>query len=280
MPNDGGHLLLSDEERRALIDVEPSAAQFIRKIVGPDEFIYDLPRWCLWLRDAKPSELRSMPEVLQRIASVKAKRLQSSREETKELANTPALFGEIRQPSVKYLAVPKTSSERRHYIPMGFLPPEVITTTDIFMLAGAGAFEFGVLTSQMHMAWTRQICGRLKSDYRYSSSLVYNSFPWPVEPTAKQKAAVVTAAESVLEAREQFPGQTFADLYDPLAMPKALREAHRDLDRAVDRCYRSQPFTSERQRVEYLFDLYQRLAAPLTAPTKGRTKRHRATKPI
>ncbi|MEZ6234444.1 MAG: type IIL restriction-modification enzyme MmeI [Phycisphaerales bacterium] len=142
----------------------------------------------------------------------------------------------------------------------------------------ATPFHFGVLTSGMHMAWVRQICGRLKSDFRYSSKLVYNNFPWPPSPSDKHKAAVESAAQGVLDARDSFKGQTLADLYDPLAMPKALRDAHRTLDRAVDRCYRTAPFTSERQRVEYLFDLYQKLTAPLTAPAKPARKPRRTAK--
>lgn len=164
----------------------------------------------------------------------------------------------------------KTSSERRPYIPIGFLQPNIVTTTEIQMIPGATPYHFGILTSEMHMAWVRQVCGRLESRYRYSNKLVYNNFPWPQDVSERQRGVVEACAEEVLAVRASFKGQTLADLYDPLAMPKALREAHKDLDRAVDKCYRSAPFTGERQRVEYLFELYQKLTTPLTAETAGK----------
>ena len=156
---------------------------------------------------------------------------------------------------------------------MGFLSPEAIASGSALIVPGATLIHFGVLTSEMHMAWMRRVCGRMKSDYQYSARLVYNNFPWPQNVSDKQEAAIKIAAQAVLDARQKFPGQTLADLYNPLAMPKLLRDAHRVLDRAVDKCYRSAPFSSERARVEYLFDLYQRLTAPLTAPAKTRHRK-------
>ena len=197
-----------------------------------------------------------------------AERAKSKRATTKDLAKTPFLFGEIRQPNRRYLAIPKTSSEGRAYIPVAFLGPEVIAASDSFTVSGAELFHFGVLTSHMHMAWARYVCGRLKSDYRYSAGIVYNNYPWPQDVPDTQRMAVEAAAQAVLDARAQHPTSTLADLYDPLAMPAPLLRAHQQLDRAVDRCYRPEPFPSDRHRVEYLFALYEKLTAPLVAPAK------------
>jgi hypothetical protein len=197
---------------------------------------------------------------------------------TRALAATPTLFGEIRHATApNYLAIPKVSSERRRYIPIGYLPNKVIPGDKIFFIDDANLYTFGVLTSEMHMAWMRQVCGRLKSDYSYSSSLVYNNYPWP-EATPEQKASVEQGAQAVLDARSLFLSpngkSTLADLYDPVAMPPALAKAHADLDRAVEKCYRKEPFASDRERVEFLFALYERLTAPLVAP-KNKTPRRK-----
>jgi hypothetical protein len=274
MPNDGGHLILTEEEKTLLLNDEPDAKKFVRPFLGAEEFINGGHRWCLWLKDASPAELRVLPEVMKRVEGVRKHREASSRTTTRELARTPTLFGEIRQPAKKYLLIPSVSSENRKFIPLDFMPASVIGSNLVLFVPGASFFHFGVLSSSMHMAWMRQVCGRLKSDYRYSNKLVYNNFPWPQEPTAKQKAAVEDAAQAVLDARKKFPDSTLADLYDPLAMPPALVKAHAELDRAVERCYRSQPFDSDRQRVEYLFALYEKLTAPLLpSAKKGRQKK-------
>jgi hypothetical protein len=196
----------------------------------------------------------------------------SKRAVTNELAKTPFLFGEIRQPREPYIGIPKTSSEKRLYIPIGHLPSSVVAGSEIFTLSQSQPYHFGILTSAMHMAWVRQVCGRLKSDYRYSAKLVYNNYPWPTEATKAQKDRVAECAEKVLGVRQGYLDgiSTLADLYDPLTMPAPLLKAHRMLDRAVDRCYRSKPFASERERVEYLFQLYEQITSPLapTAPKK------------
>ena len=176
-----------------------------------------------------------------------------------------------------YLVVPKVSSERRPYIPIGFLKPATLCSDLVFIVDGAHHFHFGMLSSKMHMAWMRQVAGRLKSDYRYSTGLVYNNYPWPDSPTTGQRAAVEQAAQRVLDARTDFPGATLADLYDPLAMPPALTAAHAALDRAVDKCYRPAEFASDRARVEYLFQLYEQITAPLAPSTTGKPKRTRKT---
>jgi hypothetical protein len=212
--------------------------------------------------------------VLRRVASVREAREESNRAETKNLAKTPTLFGEIRQPKKSYLLVPKVSSEARPYLPVGFVKPDTIANGSALIIPNATLFHFGVLSSAMHVAWMRYTCGRMKSDYQYSSQIVYNNFPWPENPTVKQRDAVEEKAQGVLDARQRFPTATLADLYDPLAMPPALVKAHQALDRAVDLCYRREPFETERQRVEYLFSIYEKLTAPLLpAPAQRRGRK-------
>lgn len=269
-------LILSDEERSFILSQCPDADPFIRRLFGAEEFLNGQVRWCLWLVDAPATLVRNCSAIRAHLDDVRAFRLSSSRTQTQELAATPGLFGEIRQPMNRYLLVPKVSSESRPYLPMGFLGAEHIASGSALVIDGASHYEFGILTSAMHMAWLNRVCGRLESRFQYSAQLVYNNFPWPQDPTDAQKAAVEDAAQAVLDARAKFPNQTLADLYDPLAMPKPLRDAHRALDKAVDRCYRRAPFDTERARVEYLFDLYQQLTAPLTAtPTKPKAKKTR-----
>jgi len=274
MPNDGGHLLLTEDEKMDLLEKEPGAKKFIRVFLGAQEFINGERRWCLWLKDASPDEIRAMPEVRRRVEEVRKHRATSKRQTTKNLANTPTLFGEIRQPESTYLLIPSVSSENRKYIPIGFMPKTIIGSNLVLFVPHARLYHFGVLSSAMHMAWVRQVCGRLKSDYRYSNKLVYNNYPWPESPSEKQLASVETAAQGVLDVRKEYltKGATLADLYDPLAMPPGLTKAHTELDRAVDRCYRSQPFTSDRQRVEFLFALYERITTPLL-PTRRKNRR-------
>jgi hypothetical protein len=220
------------------------------------------------LKGTAPQEVRSIAGLKKRVEAVREFRLASKKEPTRRHATSPSLFAEIRQPSSDYLLIPSASSETRKYIPMGFISKDVVANNLVMFVPGAGLFHFGILSSSMHNAWTRQVCGRLKSDYRYSNKLVYNNFPWPDSPSSKQCLAVETAAQQVLEARKEFPKATLADLYDPLAMPPALVKAHADLDRVVELCYRPQAFQSDRQRVEFLFALYERLTAPLIAPAK------------
>jgi len=268
-------LLLDSDERKELVRECPDARKWIRRIYGSEEFINGIERWCLWLVDISPSELRAMPAIMRRVERVRQNRLVSTRQTTRELANTPWLFGENRQPASRYLLIPSVSSEHRPYIPMGFMDPKVIASNLVLVVPNATLYHFGTLSSLMHMAWVRQVCGRLESRYRYSNRLVYNNYPWPIDPSDAKKQAVEDAAQRVLDVRAAHPNQTLADLYDPLAMPKDLRDAHRKLDRAVDRCYRSQPFTSDRQRVEYLFELYEKLTAPLIAPDRPSSSRRR-----
>lgn len=192
MPNDGGYLLLSQEDKKSLSGAEPIAEKWLRPYLGSEEFINGIERWCLWLNGISPDELKKMPLVLQRVNGVKTTRIASKREATQELAATPTLFGENRQPTGSYLAIPKTSSERRQFIPIAFLKSGSIASTELFTLEHANLFAFGILCSTMHMAWVRSVCGRFKSDYRYSAGIVYNNYPWPKSPTEKQTQAVET----------------------------------------------------------------------------------------
>ena len=224
---------------------------------------------------------------MERVHAVAIHRKKSKRQTTKELAEVPACFGEIRQPDCAYLLIPSVSSERRRYIPIGFMRPDVIASNLVLLVPGANLYHFGVLSSAMHMAWVRQVAGRLESRYRYSNKIVYNNFPWPAEPTAGQRGRVEEAAQRILDLRvelgdgragflahgeEKRQTACLADLYDHEGMPLPLYKAHAALDRAVDRCYRRQPFTSDRQRVEFLFALYEELTAPLL-PASRKTKR-------
>ena len=261
-PIDGGGFLMTKVEKDALLKDEPNATKWIRPFIGAEEFINGAERYCLWLLDIEPSELRSMPKVLERVESVRKSRLLSKREATRDLAKTPSQFAFISHPTSDYLFIPRVSSERRQFIPIGFMQPSTVASDSGLIVPNATIFHFGVLTSTMHMSWVRQVCGRLKSDYRYSNKLVYNNYPFPQNQTPEQYKAVEEAAQAVLDTREHFKGQTLADLYDPNTMPAELVKAHDKLDRAVDKCYRKEPFTSERERVEFLFALHQKMMPP------------------
>jgi hypothetical protein len=221
--------------------------------------------------DAQPHELKQMPEVLKRIEAVKKFRLDSVAPSTRKFANTPAIFRDRNQPDT-YILIPSTTSENRRYIPMGFFGKNVIANNSCHILPNGKLFHFGVLMSALHMAWVRTVCGRLKSDYRYSKDIVYNNFPWPESPTEKQTKAIEAAAQKVLDTRALFPDSSLADLYDPLTMPPALVKAHQELDRAVDLAYRAQPFTGETNRMEFLFGLYEKYTAGLFVPVKKKKK--------
>jgi type I restriction-modification system DNA methylase subunit len=274
---DGGNLLLSDEEKAELISVEPKAAKWIRPFLMGDEFINNIGRWCLWLVNIPPAELRAMPHVLKRVEGVRAMREASTKSATVALASTPTLFGEIRQPkSKRYLAIPKVSSERRQFIPIGYLDSDVICGDKIFFVDDASLFTFGVLTSTMHNAWMRYTCGRLKSDYSYSNTIVYNNYPWPGfagEPLSdKHRNAIEQAAHCVLDARAQFADASLADLL----------KAHQKLDAAVDAAYQpsggKKTYASDAERVAFLFELYQRITSLLPVPATKKARKTRSTK--
>ena len=257
-PTDGGNLVIQEDEIENFISHEPSAEKYIRLFLGPLEFINSKKRYCLWLKDCSPNELRSMPMVLERIAAVREFRLASKKQQTQRRADSPHLFAEIRQPDTNYILFPRTSSERRRYLPIGFLPSKVIAG-DTIILPDATLYHFGILTSNVHNAWMRVVCGRMKSDYRYSSTLVYNNFPWPT-PTDEQKAKIEQTAQQILDARALYPDSSLADLYDELTMPVELRRAHQQNDRAVMQAYGfNVKNMTESQCVAELFKLYQEL---------------------
>ena len=272
-PIDGGNYLFTPEEKAEFLAKEPQAEPFFRRWLGSEEFLNGIERWCLWIGECPPEKLHAMPEAMKRIEAVRDLRLNSKSAPTKKLASIPTRFHVENMPKGNYLLIPEVSSERRNYIPMGFISPDILSSNLVKIFPDATPYHFGILSSAIHMAWVRQVCGRLESRYRYSAKLVYNNFPWP-EPTEKQRKAVENAAQAVLDARKEFPTATLAALYDPLTMPPALTRAHAALDRAVDKCYRPEPFKTERQRVEHLFALYEKLTAPLlpAAPKKKARK--------
>ena len=285
-PIDGGHYLFTTEERDAFIAQEPASAKWFRRWLGADEFLNGYERWCLWLGDCPPAELRAMPHALKRVQAVKNVRLASKSAPTRKLADTPTRFHVEFMPDAPYMVIPEVSSERREYIPLGYLEPTTLASNKLRLLPSASLFEFGVLHSSMHMAWTRLISGRLKSDFQYSINIVYNNFPWPdlpeklepnqpQTPTHKAQAAIEKAAQAVLDARAQFPGSSLADLYDPLTMPPALLKAHQKLDAAVDAAYAlvggKKTWKNDAERVAFLFERYQHLTSLLPA-AKGKGK--------
>ncbi len=270
-PVDGGNLLFTDEEKNKFIQSEPNAAKYIKPLLSAKEFLNGEKRWCLWLVDATPSELKSMPLVLERIKRVKEMREASVDEGARKLALRPSQFRDLKNPD-SFILIPSATSENRRYIPFGFFDKNFIANNSCHMIPDGTLFHFGILTSEMHMTWVKYVCGRLKSDFRYSKDIVYNNYPWPENPTDKQKIAVEKAAQEVLDARTKFPDSTLADLYDPKTMPPALVKAHQVLDKAVDLCYRSQPFPNETKRIEFLFELYDKYTAGLFATPKKTKK--------
>lgn len=258
-PADGGYLILSQEEKNELVEKEPSAENFIKRFMMGYEFINNVPRYCLWLVDVSPTELRKMPEVLKRVEACREDRL-SGADDRKKLAETPTVFRETRNPN-SFVAIPVVSSQRRRYIPLGYLHADVIAGNKLFIIENAELYHFGILTSNVHMSWMRVFCGRLKSDYSYSKDIVYNNFPWP-EPTLEQKEKIEQTAQDILNARALYPDASLADLYDPLTMPPELRKAHQRNDAAVMAAY-GMPIkeTDEAACVAWLMRLYQEKVA-------------------
>jgi hypothetical protein len=273
MPLDGGNLLLSNEEYKDFLVQEPSASQFIRPLVSAREFLNGDKRWCLWLEVASPADLRKMPLVLERVQKVRIFRETSIAPSTRKFASTPTLFRDRQTPDT-YILIPSTSSENRKYIPLGFFDKTTIANNSCHIIPNGSLYHFGVLMSEMHMAWVRYTCGRLKSDFRYSKNIVYNNYPWSEAPSEKQKLAVETAAQAVLDIRGQYPESSLADLYDTNTMPPTLIRAHQELDKAVDNCYRPQPFISDAKRIEYLFELYEKYTSGLFVTEKASKRRN------
>lgn len=279
-PTDGGFLIFTDAERKDFLAVEPDAARWLHPYVGAEDLISGQHRWCLWLKDIKPAELRRLPRVQERIENVRSARLRSPTRSVREYARYPTLFTQDRQPTEDYLAVPEVSSENRRFIPIAFLQSTVIASNTVQMVVGATRYHFGVLNSTMHMAWVRAVGGRLESRYRYVPAL-YNNFPWPRETNVKLRDAIESAAQGVLDARAKFPSSSLADLYDPIAMPPALARAHEALDRAVDPAYlagsKRKGFGSDAERVAFLFELYRRATSLLPATGRGRLPKKKRT---
>ena len=261
-PTDDGNLILTEDEKQELISIEPEVKAFIRPYMMGKDFINRKPRYCLWLVGANPSTLKKCKAVMRRVERVREFRLSSKKAATRAKADTPMLFDEIHDCKTNYVAIPKVSSERRRYIPIDYLPAEVIAGDKIFLMPSVTLYHFGVLTSNVHMAWMRAVCGRLKSDYSYSNTIVYNNFPWP-NPSDTQKAVIEKTAQEILDARAKYPDASLADLYDEIAMPPELRKAHQENDRAVMDAYgfvKGHPArTSESQCVSELMRMYQRL---------------------
>jgi hypothetical protein len=281
-PIDNGNYLFTPAEKSEFLSQEPQAKNLFRQWLGGEEFLNAVERWYLWLGDLSPSELRQLPEAMKRVQAVKKFRSASTSLPTRKLAETPTRFHTEFIPNSRFLAMPQVSSERREFIPIDFLTPKVLCGDKLRVVEGATLFHFGVMTSSMHMAWTRRVCGRLKSDYQYSALIVYNNFPWPDSPTATQKQNIETAAQAVLDARAAFPDSSLADLYDPLTMPPALVKAHQKLDAAVDAAYSKKlgkkSFKNDAERVAFLFTLYQRYTSLLPAEATAGKPRKRAQK--
>lgn len=260
-PTDGGNLIVTEEDYDGFMKQAPASAKFIRRFLGADEFLNGKNRYCLWLDGISPKELQGMPLVLERVQLVRDFRLSSKKAATRKQADSPTLFTENRQPSEDFIAIPEVSSGTRRYIPMGFLHPDTICSNKLQILPGASIYHFGVLMSNVHMAWMRTVCGRLKSDYDYSAKIVYNNFPWPV-PTEKQKAKIEQTAQAILDARALYPDCSLAVLYNEVTMPPELRKAHQVNDRAVMEAYGFWgKFNSESACVAELMKLYQQLAS-------------------
>ncbi len=277
-PIDGGHFIFRRDERDEFISIEPSAIRFLRPYVGSEEFINGGDRWILALHDVRPDELRAMPAIRERVELVRRVRLASKSAPTRELAKSPTMYHVNVVPKSNFLVIPKVSSERRDYVPIGFLKPPTIPSDLVFVVENATLDLFALLTSRMHMAWLRYIGGRLKSDYRYSIGLVYNPFPWP-DLTADAKVRLAKLGQAVLDARAKHTQSTLADLYDTTTMPPDLRKAHQALDLAVDRLYRKEPFASDRARVEFLLARYEALTAPALALAARKPKRKAGKRP-
>jgi hypothetical protein len=274
MPNDGGHLILSAEEKVGFAKKYPDLSKLVRRLVGADDLINGLKRYCLWLVGVQPEVFRKNDFIHNRLKLVADYRSKSSRAATKRLAQTPYLFGEIRQVDGPFAIIPRHSSETREYVPVGFQLSGEIAHDSCLFLPNANLWNFGLIVSRMHMAWLRNIGGRLKSDYRYSIGIVYNPFPWP-DGDEKTGDKIRNLAQAVLDARNNHPDSILADLYDPDVMPPDLRKAHKALDEAVDRLYRKEPFQSDRERVEHLFKVYEDLTAPMLAVVSAPKKRRR-----
>ena len=264
-PTDDGNFILSSEEKEEVLQKEPALSKYIHPYIGAVEFINNKVRYCFWLKDVSPTEIKNSHILYERVQNVKVFREVSTSSETRQKANVPHEFFFISQPTSNYLIVPSTSSENRRYIPIGFMSPNIIASNANTIVPNATLYHFGILTSNVHMAWMRIVCGRLKSDYRYSGSVVYNNFPWPnISPSLEGRdgerfAAISRTAQAILDARAKYPDSSLADLYDEVTMPPELRKAHQENDRAVMAAYGFSTKMTESECVAELFKMYHAL---------------------
>lgn len=257
-PIDGGNYLFTEEEKLAFVKKEPESEKYFKKWIGSDEFINRYHRWCLWLGDCSPAEIRKMNECYKRVQAVKDFRLASKSAPTRKLAEKPTRFHVENFPAGNYILIPEVSSEKRRYIPMGFMTPDIFCSNLVKIIPDATLYHLGVLTSNTHMAWVRAVCGRLESRYRYSKDIVYNNFPWS-NPSDAQKARIEATAQAILDIRAKYPDSSLADLYDELTMPADLRKAHTENDHAVMEAYGFSPKMTEDEIVAELFKMYEKL---------------------
>ena len=266
-PYDEGNLIFTEEEVIDFLKKEPKANKYLKELISAKEFLNGKKRWCLWLLNANPNEIKELPFIQERIKKVYEFRINSKGAETRKYAPTPSLFRDLNNPN-SFILIPRHSSENRRYIPMGFFTHDYIPSDSCMIIPDGKLYHFGVLMSAMHMSWVKTVCGRLKSDFRYSKDIVYNNYPWPENPTEKQIKAIETAAQKVLDVRLEFPTSSLSGLYDPLLMPPMLIKAHIELDKVVDLAYRSQPFTSDANGMIFLFELYEKYTAGLFVKEK------------
>jgi hypothetical protein len=275
-PIDDGELLFTPEEMKAFVNEEPLAKKYMKIWLGGEEFLNGIERYVLDLRECPSEEIKKMPHVMKKLEAIRKFRTASKRAATRKLASTPTQYQVNFFFSGNYLALPQVSSERRFYVPIAYLGPDVICGDKLRLVSEAKPYHFGILTSVMHMDWMRMVTGRLKSDYQYSVKMVYNNFPWP-KPLETQQKDITELSEKVLQARaEHLPPKgkaTLADLYDPLTMPADLFKAHQKLDAVVDKAYRKEPFKSARERVEFLFKLHSEITEPMYALAAQKPKR-------
>jgi hypothetical protein len=277
-PTDGGNLILSSDEKIQLLEQYPELKEVVRPFMGADDFINGHYRHCLWFTDEQALRFGDIPEIKRRLRKVKEMRLASPKAATRQDAETPHRFSERRYLETQQIIMPSVSSERRHYIPVGWIRSDTVISNLAFAIYHAEPWVFGVISSQMHMVWVRAVAGRLKTDYRYSSSICYNNFPFP-DISAEQKRELDQKAEEVLGTREAYFMKTIAWLYDPDTMPAELLAAHRTLDAAVEQCYRSKPFTSDEERLEYLFAEYERMTAAEQADLRTPAPEKKGSRP-
>jgi hypothetical protein len=267
MPNDGGNFLFTNDEKQDFLKLEPESTKYFKPLISAKEFLNGQKRWCLWLKDANPKELRELKEVSKRIEKIRKLRSESNRESTRKLSLFPTLFGEIRQPDSDFILIPRVSSENRRIIPMGIFTPDNIVGDTCLAIPKGKLYFLGILHSTMHMAWVKSVCGRLESRFRYSNEIVYNNYPFPINPSEFQIKVIEEKIQKVLNVRAEFYDSSLSDLYGS-HMPPALVKAHNELDKAVDLAYRPQAFINDTNRMEFLFELYEKYSADLFTKEK------------